>query len=76
MMKWLCSLLFLGCLLLLTLIFSQTKAVPTPEESSTFICEVSGQCEIGTPLLTIVKPIPKPKPMPDPKDDPKPMPLA
>lgn len=77
-MKWTYYLLSLGCLLLLTLIPSRTKAVPTPEKLNAFICEVSGQCEIGTPFLTIVRPdpIPKPRPMPDPTEDPKPMPLA
>ena len=76
-MKWTYYLLSLGCLLLLTLIPSRTKAVRTPEKLSTFICEVSEQCEIGTSFLTIVMPdpIPKPIPMPDPSENPKPTPL-
>ena len=78
-MKWTYYLLSLGCLLLLTLIPSRTKAVPTPEKLNTFIREVSEGCEIETPLLTIVSPCPIPKPwpmpMPCPPGNPKPTPL-
>ena len=76
-MKRIHCLLSLGCLLLLTLIPYGSKAVQMPQEIETFVWNVSGQRELGIPLLTIVQPdpVPEPKPQPGPSENPEPTPL-
>ena len=76
-MKWIHCLLFLGSLLLLTLISYEAKVVKMPQEIETFVWKVSEQHELGIPLLTIVQPdpIPDPKPRPDPPENSRPTPL-
>lgn len=68
--------LFLGCLLLLTLVLYGTKIAQIPREIETGIWNVSGHRELGIPLLTIVMPdpVPDPRPWPDPVPDPRPWP--
>ena len=48
-----------------------------PQEIETFVWNVSGQRELGIPLLTIVQPdpVPEPKPQPGPSENPEPTPL-
>ena len=76
-MKRIHCLLFLGCLLLLTLIPYGAKVSQTSQKINAFVWNISEQHELGTPFLTIVQPdpIPEPKPWPDPSENPKPTPL-
>ena len=76
-MKWIYSLISLGCLFLLTVTPSGAKASQTPLEIKPFVSEISAHRDTGVPYINIVQPdpIPCPRPMPKPEEKPKPEPL-